>query len=59
MTELSRPVPRPPTSEGIPPLDTEGLLPDADELAQLPVRQHVAVFEALHARLAEQLDDTA
>lgn len=57
------PVPRPPVPA--PPrhavphedLDLSALLPRAEELEALPVREHVTVFEELQTRLAEQLDD--
>lgn len=33
------------------------LLPEPSELEQMPVRDHVAIFEQLHAELARRLDD--
>lgn len=54
-----RPGPTPRQHEGPRPLEVDGLLPDPVDLEEMPVRQHVAVFETLHARLAEQLDDQA
>lgn len=33
------------------------LLPDADQLEQVPVRERVAIFEDLQTRLADELDD--
>lgn len=52
------PEPRPPApGSGPGTVDADGLLPDPAQLAELPVRQHIAVFETLHARLAEQLDE--
>lgn len=53
------PKPAPPEDPSASSVDLASLLPTADHLDALPVREHIAVFEDLHGRIASHLDDSA
>lgn len=56
---MSQPVPRPRPPGGPAPdrSELQALVPDREALDARPVREHVAVFEELHDRLTQALDD--